>query len=297
MRPKADENIQYQNVGLFAYERLPVDDPARHSARMERPHRHNDLELAYVESGSLAYIFGGSILTFRPRVLVLFWGGFPHKVHKISPKAHLLGMHMPLSWYLNWKLPDLLTQQLLNGKILQETDPAFSASDLHLLERGVKDLAAGTPEDRKAILLEVEARLWRFASAHTRRPQADPKGPRISPMVLSEVGSRKVEQMALFISENYTRPIRVEDIAASVDLHPNYAMKLFHKSFGATLADYITQHRVSHAQRLLTISDAKILDVALESGFGSLSRFNANFKRSTDMSPKAYRNQVRGRKK
>ena len=47
--------------------------------------------------------------------------------------------------------------------------------------------------------------------------------------------------------------------------------------------------RVYHAQRLLSSTNSKIMDIALESGFGSLSRFNANFKEFCGVSPKAYR--------
>jgi transcriptional regulator GlxA family with amidase domain len=60
-----------------------------------------------------------------------------------------------------------------------------------------------------------------------------------------------------------------------------------------TLIDYLTQHRVSHAQRLLATTDRKIVHVALESGFGSISRFNDAFRRGCGCSPREYRQQHR----
>ena len=39
-------------------------------------------------------------------------------------------------------------------------------------------------------------------------------------------------------------------IGAAVGLHPNYAMNLFKKVFATTLTEYLTQQRLSHAQRL-----------------------------------------------
>jgi AraC-like DNA-binding protein len=40
---------------------------------------------------------------------------------------------------------------------------------------------------------------------------------------------------------------------------------------------------------MLITSDAKILEVAMDSGFGSLSRFNAAFRQLCGCSPRSYR--------
>lgn len=41
--------------------------------------------------------------------------------------------------------------------------------------------------------------------------------------------------------------------------------------------DYVTQHRLSHARRLLLTTDCKVFDIAAEVGFGSSSRFYEAF--------------------
>jgi AraC-like DNA-binding protein len=99
----------------------------------------------------------------------------------------------------------------------------------------------------------------------------------------------RVEEIARYVAQNYTRPLSLEEIGREVNLHPNYAMNLFRRSFGATILEYIIQHRLSHAQRLLATTDRLILDVALDSGFGSLSRFNEAFKKAFGCTPRDYR--------
>ena len=74
-----------------------------------------------------------------------------------------------------------------------------------------------------------------------------------------------------------------------VHLHPNYAMQLFRKCTGRTIVAYLTQYRVAHAQQLLLTTDQSISDVALASGFSSLSRFYAAFREICNDSPKHYR--------
>ena len=95
--------------------------------------------------------------------------------------------------------------------------------------------------------------------------------------------------MACLIAQRYLEHLSVEEIGRAVGLHPNYAMGLFKRTFGTTLVDYLTHHRVSHAQRLLATTDRKIVEVAMESGFNSISRFNEAFRRACGCSPREYR--------
>ncbi|HYF50229.1 MAG TPA: helix-turn-helix domain-containing protein, partial [Planctomycetota bacterium] len=146
--------------------------------------------------------------------------------------------------------------------------------------------SSGNAEARKIVLLEIEARLRRMA---LQLPPPGKNGSTKTKASIPSGGFGKVEQMAQFVAENYTKEMRVSDIAKHAGLHPNYAMSLFRRTFGVSLMDYLMQHRISHAQRLLATTDAKILDVALDSGFGSVSRFYAAFSSVCKQSPKEYR--------
>ena len=155
MTPQATDNTEYLQIGLNSYERGPD--------AMSRPHRHNEIELVYLKSGSVVYLFGGTKVALKPRTLVAFWAGVPHQVMRFSSSTVLLGLELPVAWFLQWKLPDFLTQSLLGGQLLTESDPAFQASDARALNRWNLDLHSGREELRRAVLLEVEARFWRFA--------------------------------------------------------------------------------------------------------------------------------------
>jgi AraC-like DNA-binding protein len=72
-------------------------------------------------------------------------------------------------------------------------------------------------------------------------------------------------------------------------LNPNYTSGLFQKTFGTTISAFITEHRISHAQRLLITTDSKILEIALASGFNTLSRFNRAFLERCGCTPREYR--------
>ena len=95
--------------------------------------------------------------------------------------------------------------------------------------------------------------------------------------------------MAVFVAANYKRSIQVKKIAEAVDLHPDYATALFKKAFGISLSNYLIDHRIAHAQRMLTATQVKITEIAFDAGFNSISRFNAAFKKSCGCTPRQYR--------
>jgi AraC-like DNA-binding protein len=62
-----------------------------------------------------------------------------------------------------------------------------------------------------------------------------------------------------------------------------------------TLNDYVNLMRLSYAQALLMQDEANVLQVAMDSGFGSLSAFNKSFRKIAGMSPTDFRRDVRCR--
>ncbi len=101
----------------------------------------------------------------------------------------------------------------------------------------------------------------------------------------------RAEAMAAFIAARCVERMTTADIARHVGLHKNYAMTVFRRAFGSTLVAHLTQHRLSHAQRLLVTTRDRIVDIAFASGFGSLSRFNEAFRAALGCTPREYRRQ------
>jgi len=71
-------------------------------------------------------------------------------------------------------------------------------------------------------------------------------------------------------------------------------MGVFRRVSGMTLLEYIARQRVAYAQRLLATTSLKIIDVAMDSGFGSVCRFHAVFARLCGTTPRQYRARLRG---
>lgn len=255
---------------------------------MQRPDRHNEIELNLIRSGSLTYLLGGSTVTIPVGRLAVFWAGIPHQVIDSTDKTEYFVATIPLAWFLQCRFPAHFVDAILHARVVLDPEPQTRGGDLEMFERWVRDLEEPDQQRQRIAFLEIEARLFRFALAvPVVMPAA--QSARNAASIVQVGGLNRAEQVALFIAQHYTEPLTAGQIGKSVGLHPNYVMSLFKKAMGITLNDCITQHRVSHAQRLLATTDDKIIEVAFSAGFGSLSRFHDAFKHWCDCSPKQYR--------
>ncbi|WP_414663619.1 helix-turn-helix domain-containing protein [Horticoccus sp. 23ND18S-11] len=254
---------------------------------MRRPDHHNEVELNFLESGTVTYLLGGTKTVVEAGKLSVFWAAIPHQIIDYGDETAYYVATIPLQCFLQWRLPEHFVQPLMQGRLVSEASTDRTASDAQLFEHWEGDLLKKTPELERPVLLEMQARLIRLALNLPVRPKARPKRNRLT--TITDTGLNKVEEIACFIAQNYTERLTVQQIGKFANLHPNYAMNLFQKTFGTTLINYLTQHRVSHAQRLLATTDHSVTDIAFQSGFLSISRFNDAFRRACGCSPREYR--------
>jgi AraC-like DNA-binding protein len=250
--------------------------------RMSRPHRHNEIEITVLEAGWIDYLFGGRMLRIPAGCLCVRWAAIPHQSLGFDPGGLQYSLKIPLAWFLNWQLPEKLVQRLLAGELVVDREPDPGCSDLAMMRRWHAAYLSGKPEQRRIVLLESEARLLRLSAGLLQRDRRS----RTS-SVHGQFG--KVELMTAFVASNYTKHIDIADIAASAGMHPNSAMRLFRRSCGMTLLEYVNMHRVWHAQYLLAGTDMKIRLVAERCGFASASRFYATFEHVVGQRPGDYR--------
>ena len=250
------------------------------------PHSHNEVEFLLVERGSGQWWMNGERVALAAGQLMVFWGVRPHQLVKASRSLALRWLTVPLPLVVEWRLPEFFARRLLAGQRFLEKDTAPPSQDRGSLGRWQLDFESQDPQRRRLALLEIEARLWRLVF---RAAAAAGLRPGLAPAAHGQRYYDQISRIADFVSRNFSEPITVVDVAGHVHMHPASATKLFKKICGLSLMHYITQHRVFHAQRLLLSTDRKILDVALESGYQSASRFYAAFKEVCGLTPQAYR--------
>lgn len=92
-----------------------------------------------------------------------------------------------------------------------------------------------------------------------------------------------------YITEHCTENITVEELADLAGFSKFHFSRLFKQFSGVSCCEYLTQKRIAHAETLLIQPDISITEVAMRSGFGSLSTFNRIFKTAKNCTPSEYK--------
>ena len=92
-----------------------------------------------------------------------------------------------------------------------------------------------------------------------------------------------------YIDSHYMDDLNLDDIASSIGFSKYHFSRLFKQYTNYTFCAYITRRRIQIAQELLAQPDLSITEVALQSGFPSISTFNRVFKQAKNCTPSEYR--------
>lgn len=93
-----------------------------------------------------------------------------------------------------------------------------------------------------------------------------------------------------YLDLHYMEDITLEKVADVAGFSKFHFSRLFKQCSGQNFYDYLCYKRIKAAEMLLLEPNLTITEIALQSGFSSLSTFNRTFKRSKNCTPTEYRN-------
>lgn len=92
-----------------------------------------------------------------------------------------------------------------------------------------------------------------------------------------------------YITEHCTENITIDELADLAGFSKFHFARLFKQFANMSCYEYLTQKRIAHAEQLLFQPDMSITEIAMLSGFGSLSTFNRVFKATKNCTPSEYK--------
>lgn len=108
----------------------------------------------------------------------------------------------------------------------------------------------------------------------------------------SEVDARSRLRSALSrLPESELMATNVDVLAASIGCSTRHFSRLFAQEVGVSFRERQTELRLMRARDLLSQSNAKIVDIAFQSGYHHLGLFNSLFRRRFGLTPSAWRRQ------
>lgn len=99
----------------------------------------------------------------------------------------------------------------------------------------------------------------------------------------------KMNTVVNYINNNYTEDITLEKMASLAGFSKFHFSRLFKQFTEHSFYAYLNQRRVKAAETLLLNPNISVTDVALQSGFSSISTFNRVFRAAKECTPSEYK--------
>ncbi len=97
----------------------------------------------------------------------------------------------------------------------------------------------------------------------------------------------RLDRIYSFVDQNYTRRIRIEEIAELSHLSPAAFCRYFKKMTRLTFTQFVNHYRIDKAKKML-LSGESVTTTCYACGFESLSYFNRAFKQITGRIPSSF---------
>jgi AraC-like DNA-binding protein len=248
---------------------------------MSTHHFHDGYEVYYLFEGSRNYFINDTTYPIDEGSLVLIR---PYDLHKTmdTGTSH---SRILLSFHENF-LPVLDRDQLIdtcfgNSKILM-----LDESQKTVIESLLNSLAVEARDQKEFFHAQLQANLIELLIVIARFILCNKKADDLEPPA-----NQKIFEIIQYLKHNYNQPITLDSLSKDFYTSPFYLTRLFKKTTGFTLFEYIHSLRIIQAQFLLRTTNHKVIYIAQLVGFNHGSNFGKIFKSLTGVSPLNYRKQ------
>ena len=169
-----------------------------------------------------------------------------------------------------------------NGRHPLPLSKATSAQILRVAQEMSQEVKLRKPGDEAATRSLLQEMLL-----HLRRDPA--VGAETTPRNHTTRHEERIARVLRHIESHFMDEIRVANVSALAAMSRSSLHAAFRRVTGCTLVEYITRVRVRAAMRLLRESDATVMQVAMDCGFSTMSRFYDAFHRISGKTPREIR--------
>lgn len=252
-------------------------------------HKHKEMELNFVIGGTgLKRVVGDSIETSDYFDLALIGSGLEHQWAEPNGFEHH-EMHEITIQFSTAIISDaMLANQAFSTirKMLADGQRGvcFSQETIRLVKEDLYRMAKMGPGfERYILLLRI---LHTLSGDNGRRTLASEE---FSHSAISS-DSQRIRLAMEYIHKHFKEEIRLEDLAKLVCMSTTSFSRFFSLRTHKSVSEYIIDHRLGYAARLLVDTRLSVIEICYDSGFNNVSNFNRLFKKRKGYTPTEYRN-------
>ena len=251
-------------------------------------HWHSEMELFCVMQGNVKIQCGTNILEAHAGDIAFFNSGELHAAVPADSSEGLFFRAVVFSPdFLCSTTNDILRVKYISPVMNGELQPPRlirQGSALHKEICSAFDAIYFLLEDRPALFeFQTKAHMLQlFASLIENSATAG---------ISARQGSaaESIKRAIQYIQENYRAPLTVEKLAETAGMSEGHFCRVFKQYTLKTPVQFINGVRLTHAADELTNTNKRVLDIAMDCGFNSVSYFIEVFRESFNITPSKYR--------
>ena len=109
------------------------------------------------------------------------------------------------------------------------------------------------------------------------------------PYLTNEENFKKIKKAKEIVIENMTNPPTLKDLSFEIDLSLKKLKEGFKKIYGKPVYQFLLEHKMELAKKLLSDSKNNVNEVSLKLGYSTASHFIAAFKNRYGVTPKMFK--------
>jgi AraC family transcriptional regulator of arabinose operon len=255
-------------------------------------HAHQGIEVLYVHQGQGDVLVNRKMYEVRDHTILLFQ---PYQLHRIrmnvstaTPFTRSKFMIEPS--FMEEKLSHTPHLQAFFRRLWKQTilQPVLYDMNRHPRLMNLMDdyndrLQELTPSEK-----QEESVLFLMEFIHLLKSNWSPQlfgEHKSSP----EREPHHAESIIHWLEQHLHEPLELDRLAHDMHLSKHHLSRLFKRSTGSTIGEYLTVIRIQRACRLLETSDRSVEQISLDVGIGNTSYFCEIFKKAMGSTPLQYR--------
>lgn len=248
-------------------------------------HSSNNWELSYVVAGSGMRTIGDFTEPFIPGEIILIPPNITHVWRFDRGDTGANGHIANISVYFDTLTIDstrMVFPEISDalGRII-DLDHAvrYTGSRLNAIRKLLQSMRGKTPEKRFPIMMELLLAISDMSESICAG--------RNGSLTRTE---QRLENIRIYCSCNYARQITLDEISRHVGMNKSAFCTFMRRNAGMTFSEYLNYMRLEQTKdKLCHHTDHSIAEIAMDSGFQSVTYFNRLFKRRYGCSPKEVR--------
>jgi AraC-like DNA-binding protein len=254
------------------------------SARMEWPSRFSNWSMIQVKAGTGYWMHARQNLQLEPGTVLMLPPDSDGSI-RASQMGSLSFSFFSVDPMRLMGLMTLAEQTFFRTAASREEFVARILPPQHALSVRLQELFADRKQSRSLLRLQLLQAFIEIFGDELNNKAAGPEAGADAKQRLSEF--LRTTQTSEMINLSFSELVHVSRCT------PRHLSRIFREVVGMSFRDKRAELRLAQACDLLAATELKIVDVALESGFQSLSLFNLMFARRFGMSPGRWRQKYR----